>query len=120
MKDLKLPESEYRFVKIIWQNEPISSKDLVTQCEKELDWKKSTTYTVLKRLCDKGIVSNENSCITSLVKQAEVQRFESAELITRSFDGSLPQFFVAFMSGKKLSDREAERLKQLIDAYKEE
>lgn len=120
MHSIKLPESEYHFVKIIWEKEPITSKDLVTECEKALEWKKSTTYTVLKRLCDKGVLQNIDSKITSVTKRADMQSFESRELIERSFDGSLPQFFVSYLSGRKLSSREAERLKQLINAYSDD
>lgn len=120
MEQLRLCESEYRFAAIVWENEPVGSGELVAICEKELGWKKSTTYTVLKRLAQRGIFKNENSTITSLVKQDEVQRFESREFINRTFGGSLPKFITAFMNDKKLSRAEAEQLKKLIDSYKEE
>lgn len=120
MKELKLCESEYRFADIVWENEPIASGELVAVCEKQLGWKKSTTYTVLKRLVERGILKNENSTITSLVKQEQVQKFESEQFVNRTFGGSLPKFITAFMNDKKLSRDEADQLKKLIDSYKEE
>ncbi|MDF2613612.1 MAG: putative transcriptional regulator [Clostridia bacterium] len=120
MEQLKLCESEYRFAVIVWENEPVGSGILVTLCDKYLGWKKSTTYTVLKRLCDRGIFKNENAVITALIKQDEVQKFESEQFVSRTFGGSLPQFITAFMSDKKLSRQEAAELKKLIDSYKEE
>lgn len=120
MKQLKLCESEYRFATIVWENEPVASGELVAICEKELGWKKSTTYTVLKRLVERGILVNENYTITSLIKQEQVQRYESEDFINRTFGGSLPRFITAFMNDKKLSKNEAEQLKKLIDSYKEE
>lgn len=120
MEDLKLCESEYRFAIIVWANEPIGSGELVSLCEKQLGWKKSTTYTVLKRLCERGIFMNENAIVTALIKQEQVQRFESEQFISRAFGGSLPKFITAFMDNKKLSKVEADQLKKLIDSYKEE
>ena len=120
MKQLKLSESEYRFAAIVWDNEPVRSGDLVTICEKHLGWKKSTTYTVLKRLCERDILENKDAIVTALIKQEQVQRFESEQLINRTFDGSLPRFLTAFMNDKKLSNLEADKLKKLIDSYKEE
>ncbi|AFQ43540.1 BlaI/MecI/CopY family transcriptional regulator [Desulfosporosinus meridiei] len=120
MNQLKLCESEYRFAAIVWQNEPLGSGELVTLCDQQLGWKKSTTYTVLKKLCERGILKNENALVTALVPQAQVQKFESEQLINRTFGGSLPGFITAFMNEKKLSWQEAEQLKKLIDSYKEE
>lgn len=120
MEELKLCESEYRFAAVVWEHEPLGSGELVVLCEKELGWKKSTTYTVLKKLCERGIFKNEKAVVTSLVKQEEVQKFESEQFISRTFGGSLPQFITAFMNDKKLSKKEAEDLKKLIDSYKEE
>lgn len=120
MKELKLCESEYRFASIVWENEPVGSGELVAVCEKQLGWKKSTTYTVLKRLVERGIFKNENSIITALINQEQVQKFESEQFINRTFGGSLPQFITAFMNDKKLSKGEADQLKKLIDSYKEE
>lgn len=120
MEKLKLCESEYRFTSIIWEHEPLGSGELVKICGQELAWKKSTTYTVLKKLCERGILQNKNSMVTSLVKQEQVQKFESEQFVNRTFGGSLPGFITAFMNDKKLSKREADELKKLIDSYKEE
>ena len=120
MKEPKLCESEYRFASIIWANEPIGSGELVKLCREQLGWKKSTTYTVLKKLCERSIFRNENAVVTSLIKQEQVQRFESEQFINRTFGGSLPQFISAFMNGKKLSKEQTDELKKLIDSYKEE
>lgn len=120
LEQLKLAESEYRFAEIIWEQEPIGSGDLVRLSSQRLGWKKSTTYTVLKKLCDRGIFQNDNATVTSRIKQEKIQRFESEQLINKSFGGSLPQFITAFMGDKKLSESQAEKLKQLIDSFKEE
>lgn len=120
MEQLKLCESEYRFADIVWENEPIGSGELVKLCEERLGWKKSTTYTVLKKLCEKGVLKNENTVVTALIKQEQVQRYESEQLVSRAFGGSLPQFIAAFMGDKKLTKAQADKLKKLIDSYKEE
>lgn len=120
MEHLKLCESEYRFAAIVWENEPVGSGELVALCEKQLGWKKSTTYTVLKRLCERGILKNDNTIVTALIKQEQVQKFESELFISRTFGGSLPQFITAFMNDKKLSKAEADQLKKLIDSFREE
>lgn len=120
MENLKLCESEYRFATIVWENEPVGSGELVDLCKKHLGWKKSTTYTVLKRLCERGVLKNENAIVTALIKQDQVQKFQSEQFINRTFGGSLPQFIAAFMNDKKLSKAEADELKKLIDSYKEE
>lgn len=120
IKQFTLAESEYRFAEIVWENSPINSGELVLLCEQRLGWKKSTTYTVLKKLCDKGILQNKKATVTALVKQAQVQKYESEQLINGKFKGSLPKFITAFMGDKKISSAEAEQLKKLIDSYKEE
>lgn len=119
MKQLKLCESEYRFASLVWENEPLGSGQLVKLCEKEFGWKKSTTYTILKKLCERGVFQNQNSLVTSLIRQEQIQKFESQHFIDRTFGGSLPGFITAFMNDKKLSAREADELKELIDSYKE-
>ena len=119
MKDLKLAESEYKFMKIVWDNQPLSSANLVKLCAENLDWKKSTTYTVLKRLAEKEIVRNDNSTIIPLVSQKEVQLYESNSVVNRSFDGSLPGFIAAFMDGKKLSKADADRIRRMIENFEE-
>ncbi len=120
MQEFKLAQSEYKFLKIIWENEPITSKNLVLESEKQLGWKKSTTYTVLKRLIEKGILQNIDSIVTSKITKSEVEKKESRSLVNESFNGSLPKFLAAFMGEEKLSKEEAEKLKKIIDEYKEE
>ncbi len=120
MKDYKLSKSETRFAEIIWQCEPIGSGELVKLCEKEMKWKKSTTYTVLKNLCDKGIFQNQNAVITSLLKRDEFYAKQSRRYVEDAFGGSLPKFLTAFIGGRKLTDSQAAELKKLIDEHKEE
>ena len=120
MEQLKLCESEYRFADIVWENEPMGSGELVKLCEERLGWKKSTTYTVLKKLCEKGVLKNENTVVTALIKQEQVQRYESEQLVSRAFGGSLPQFIAAFMGDKKLTKAQAAKLTKLSASYKEE
>lgn len=117
--NLKMCESDYKFMNIIWDNEPLRSGRLVELCADILNWKKSTTYTTLKKVCEKGYAKNEGSVVTSIVKKSEVQEFESRYVIDEEFSGSLPSFLTAFFSGKKISNEEAEELKELIDDYKE-
>lgn len=118
-KDIKLAETESRFVELIWQREPVSSGDLVLLCEKELNWKKSTTYTVLRRLCQKGILKNEEAVVTSVIKKEEYMARCSEQIVENTFEGSLPQFVAAFMSRKKLSRKQIDEIQKLIDEYKE-
>jgi len=115
----RLFDGESRFMNIIWDNEPIPSGRLVELCAEKLGWKKSTTYTMLKRLGEKGFVKNESSTVTSTVTRGEVQAAESAMVVEQTFAGSLPGFLVSFLGGKTISDEEAEELKRLIDEHKE-
>ena len=115
MKEYKLSQSETRFAEIIWQHEPIGSGELVKLCEKEMEWKKSTTYTVLKNLCEKGIFQNQNGVVASLIKKDDFYAKQSRRFVEDTFGGSLPKFLTALIGGKKLSDRQAEELKKLID-----
>lgn len=110
----KVYESEYRFCLILWENEPIKSKELVKLCEERLGWKSTTTYTVIKRLSERGIVKNENTIVTSLVSKEMVQESEIEELVEKTFEGNLPAFFAAFGRHKKLSDKEMEELRRII------
>jgi BlaI family penicillinase repressor len=119
MKEYKLTESEEKFADIIWQNEPIGSGDLVKLCEKGMEWKKSTTYTVLKKLCEKGIFQNENAVVSSLITKDDYYAKQSIRFVEDTFGGSLPKFLTAFMGAKKLSKQQAEELKKLIDEFKE-
>lgn len=115
MEKYKLFDAEYKFVSIIWDNEPINSTELVKLCADKLGWKKSTTYTVLKKLCERGILQNRDATVASLVKREDVQRYESIAVLEKTFDGSLPKFLTAFLSGRKLSEQEAEELKRIIE-----
>ncbi|MCM1127409.1 MAG: BlaI/MecI/CopY family transcriptional regulator [Lachnospiraceae bacterium] len=115
----KIFESEYRFCEILWENEPISSGKLAKLCSERLEWKKSTTYTVIKRLTERGIIKSEKAVVTSLVSKEEVQAQESADIVEKSFKGSLPAFIAAFAKTKDLSSREIEEIQQIIDQYKE-
>lgn len=115
--EYKLCESEYRFMTIIWDNEPVGSGELVKLCNKELGWKKSTTYTVLKKLTERGFTENNDFVIRSLVARQDVQRFASADFVDRTFKGSLPNFLAAFFDGKHVSDSEIEELKKIIDNH---
>ena len=119
MESKRMFNGELRFLNIIWANEPVASGDLVRLCQQELGWKKSTTYTMLKRLADKGFLRNENAIVTSLVSRAEVQAAESESVVQQTFDGSLPGFLVAFLGGKTISSEDAEAIKRLIDEHRE-
>ena len=120
MDELKLYDGEYKFVSIIWDTEPIRSGELVRLCNERLGWKKSTTYTVLKKLCQKGVLKNENSVVTACVTREEIQHQESCTLMERTFHGSLPKFLTSFLQDRTLTEREAEELKALIDQNREE
>ena len=119
MKEYKLTESEEKFAELIWMNEPIGSGELVKLCEKEMNWKKSTTYTVLKKLCEKGLFQNKNAVVSSIVTKDKYYANQSIRFVEETFGGSLPKFLASFISGKKLSKRQAEELKRLIDEHKE-
>lgn len=119
MKDYKLTESEEKFAEIIWQNEPLLSGDLVKLCQEEMNWKKSTTYTVLKKLCEKGIFQNNNAKVSALITKDKYYAKQSVRFVEDTFGGSLPKFLTAFISGKKLSKYQAEELKKLIDEHEE-
>ncbi|MFI3168994.1 MAG: BlaI/MecI/CopY family transcriptional regulator [Faecalibacterium sp.] len=115
---ITLGESEYRFACLIWENEPIGSGALVKEAATQLGWKKSTTYTVLKNLIGKGVLQNDNSVVTALIKKAEIQQAESAALIDRAFEGSLPQFIAAFLGNGQISTEEAAQIRTLLEEYK--
>ena len=114
-KELQLHQAEYRFMEVIWANEPVNSTALVKLCEDQLGWKKSTTYTVLRKLCQREILRNDDATVVAVAKREDVQQFESQQVVERSFGGSLPAFVNAFLSEKKLSREEAEELKKLIE-----
>lgn len=120
MEKYKLFDAELKFMNIIWEREPIGSGDLVKVCNEKLGCKKSTTYTVLRKLCNRGILKNEKTIVTAIIKKEETQRYESHEVVEKSFGGSLPKFLTAFFGDKKISREEAEELKKLIDSHREE
>ena len=119
MDNLRLAEGEYRFACIVWENKPLPSGKLVELCQKQLGWKKSTTYTVLKKLVDRGVLRNENAVVTAAVPKDAVLREESRAVVERTFEGSLPSFLAHFMGGRTISDAEADELKAIIDRYRE-
>ena len=120
METPKIFESEYRFCLILWEHEPIKSKELVQLCQEQLGWKATTTYTVIKRLSERGVVQNENTVVTSLVSKDQVQQSEIDELVEKTFEGSLPAFLAAFTRRRQLSDREIDAMQAMIDAYRKE
>lgn len=111
----RISESEYRFLEILWELEPVSSTVLVRHCLERLGWKKSTTYTVIKKLSDKHAVHSQDAVVTALVKREEVQRRESNEFVEKRFHGSLPSFMAAFLQDRRLTQEEAMRLKKMIE-----
>lgn len=115
MKDYRLGEIEMRFAEIIWQNEPLSSGELVKLCEEKLNWKKSTTYTILHRVCDRELFQNENSIVTSLVSKEEFLAGQSEKFVEDTFEGSLPRFLAAFTTRNKLSEKEIQELQKIIE-----
>ena len=120
METPKIFESEYRFCLILWEHEPVKSTELVKLCQEELGWKKATTYTVIKRLAERGVLKSEDAVVTSLVSREEVQTAELDELVEKTFGGSLPAFIAAFGRRQKLSDAQLSELQELIDSYKGE
>ena len=118
MDDLKLCESDYRFMSIIWDHQPLSSRTLVELCQQELGWKKSTTYTMLKRLCERGFAQNDDSTVCALIPRDRVQSYASEHFVEHTFHGSLPGFLAAFLGGRTISEQEAAELKRLIDEHK--
>ncbi|MCD8120566.1 MAG: BlaI/MecI/CopY family transcriptional regulator [Lachnospiraceae bacterium] len=116
----KVFESEYRFCLILWENEPIRSGQLVKLCGERLGWKPTTTYTVLKRLGDRGVLKNENSVVRSLVSRDEVQTAEINELLDKRFGGSLPAFIAAFARSEKVSRKELDEVQEMIERFRED
>lgn len=115
MGDLKLGAVETRFAELIWANAPLTTNQLVKLCAEKLEWKRTTTYTVLKKLCEKGIFMTENSLVTVLISRQEFDGMQSEQFVEENFQGSLPAFLTAFNSRKKLSDADIEELQKLID-----
>lgn len=120
MGEIKLGVVESKFADIIWSNEPMTSRQLVEKAQEELDWNKSTTYTILRRLCERGIFQNENGTVSSLISKEEFFAVQSEQFVEETFAGSLPAFIAAFTQRKKLSKKEIEEIQAMIDAAKEE
>lgn len=120
MSDYQMGAVESKFAEIIWENEPLSSAELVKRSEEALKWKKSTTYTVLKRLCEKGIFRNEKGTVSSLISKENFYSLQSEKFVDETFGGSLPAFLAAFTSRKKLTEREIGELKRMVESYEEE
>ncbi len=114
MNTPKIFESEYRFCLILWENEPISSRELSELCKEKLGWSKTTTYTVIKRLSDRGVLKNENTVVTSLVSKDEAQISEIDELMEKKFEGSIPAFIAAFAKSRRLSEKDIEEINRII------
>lgn len=118
MAEYKLGEIEMKFAEIIWENEPLPSRELAKLCEERLEWKKSTTYTILHRVCDRELFQNENGIVTSLVSKEEFLAKRSEIFVEDTFEGSLPKFVAAFTSNRRLSEQEIEELQRIIDQSK--
>ena len=116
----KVFESEYRFCLILWRNEPINSTKLAKLCKEELGWSRTTTYTVIKRLSDRGVVKNENATVTSLISKEDAQKSRLDEMMEDTFEGSMPAFLAAFSRTKRLTKSEVKQLQDFIDSYQEE
>lgn len=120
MFDIELGAVQAQFADIVWANEPVTSGDLVKICKNALKWKKSTTYTVLRRLCEKGLLQNENGIVTSLIPREEFYSVKSKKIVEESFDGSLPAFIAAFISQKNLTAEEVDEIQDMIDTFKKD
>ena len=118
METPKVFESEYRFCLILWEHQPIKSSELVNLCKEQLGWKPTTTYTVIKRLSERGVLKNENTIVSSLVSKDEVQASEINEMVEKTFEGSLPAFIAAFTKHQKISEKEIDEVQKMIDRYR--
>ena len=116
----KIFESEYRFCLLLWDSEPINSTKLAALCKDQLGWSKATTYTVIRRLAERGVVKNENTIVTTLISKEEAQKSRLEEMMEETFEGSMPAFIAAFSKTKKLTRQEVDQLKALIDSFEEE
>ncbi len=114
----KIFESEYRFCLVLWKHEPIKSRELVSLCKDKLGWKPTTTYTVIKRLAERGVLKNENTVVTSLVSKDEIQAEEVDEFVGKKFGGSLPAFVAAFTKHRPLSEKDIDEMQKMIDSYR--
>lgn len=116
----KIFESEYRFCLLLWENEPVNSTKLVALCKEHLGWSKPTTYTVIRRISERGVIKNENTIVSSLISKEEAQSSRLEEMLEETFEGSMPAFIAAFSRSKKLSKSEVDQLQALIDSYEED
>ena len=116
----KIFESEYRFCLILWENEPVNSTKLVELCKAQLGWSKATTYTVIRRLAERGVLVNENTIVRTLISKEEAQESRLKEMVEDTFEGSIPAFIAAFSRSKKLTKQEIQQLQALIDSYGED
>ena len=119
MERPKIFDSEYRFCLILWDNEPVNSTRLVELCKESLGWSKATTYTVIRRLSERGVVKNENATVTSLISKEEAQKHRLEEMVEETFEGRMPAFIAAFSQSKRLTKKEVEQLQALIDNFEE-
>ncbi|MCX4328608.1 MAG: BlaI/MecI/CopY family transcriptional regulator [Lachnospiraceae bacterium] len=115
METPKIFESEYRFCLLLWENEPIKSRELVKLCGEKLGWKSTTVYTVIKRLSERGVLKNENTIVSSLISKEEIQEAEINDMVEKTFEGSLPAFIAAFGRHEKLSEEEIEDIRKIIE-----
>lgn len=118
MSTPKVFESEYRFCLIMWEHEPVKTTELVALCQERLGWKPTTTYTVIKRLTERGVLENNNKIVTSLVSKDEVQAAEIDEMVEKTFEGSLPAFIAAFTKHQRITDKELDAIQAIIDRYR--
>ena len=116
----KIFESEYRFCLILWENEPVSSGKLVQLAKESLGWSKATTYTVIRRLSERGVLKNENTIVSALISKEEAQKSRLEEMVEETFEGSMPAFIAAFSKSRKLTKKEVDQLQALIDSFQEE
>ena len=120
MDEYKLFDAEYRFLSVIWENEPVNSTELSRICLDRLGWKKSTTFNMIRKLVERGFLQNVNATVTALVKKEQVAKYESENVIEKNFGGSLPAFIAAFLDGRKISAEEAAQVKRMIDEASDE
>ncbi len=118
MQKIELGEVQERFANIIWELEPIKSMDLMKVCKERLEWNKSTTFTVLRKLCEKSLFKNENGLVSSLMSKEEFAGVKSRQFVQEHFKGSLPAFLAAFVSDKSVSDKEADEIRNMIEEYR--
>ena len=120
MDEFKLFDAEYRFLSVIWENEPVNSTELSRICSGRLGWKKSTTFNMIRKLVERGFLQNVNATVTALVKKEQVARYESESVVDKNFGGSLPAFIAAFLEGRKITAEEAAEVKRMIDEASDE